>query len=88
MTETATAELTFVLRTADVTRTAEVQLPGLMSASELIQSAVENWQLPPDVDYTLVNTTNGRSIPPGSTMDSCGIDPGDVLELQPILVAG
>ena len=52
-----------------------------------IQAAVDNWALPADTDYTLVNATTGRALAPGEAL-ATAVRPGDVLEVQPVLVAG
>jgi hypothetical protein len=76
-----------VLRTADQSRKAQVEVQSDQSASELIQAAVDNWKLPTDTDYTLVNVTRGVTVPASQRVGSVA-DPGDVLEVQPVLVAG
>jgi hypothetical protein len=44
--------------------------------------------MPADADYTLVNVTQGRALKPGETLEQGGVRPGDLLEVQPVLVAG
>jgi hypothetical protein len=80
-------ELTLVVRTADQTRRAELSLDGQSTGAEVIQAAVDNWALPADTDYTLVNATTGRALAPGDSLTKA-VRPGDVLEVQPVLVAG
>ncbi|HYF60055.1 MAG TPA: hypothetical protein VEA81_13975 [Burkholderiaceae bacterium] len=75
------------IRTADQTRKAQVEAESDQSAAELIQAAVDNWKLPLDTDYTLVNVTRGTTVPASQTVGSVA-SPGDVLEVQPVLVAG
>ena len=60
---------------------------GLADHADIIQAAVDNWTLPADTDYTLVNTTTGRALVPGEDLAKAA-RPGDVLEVQPVLVAG
>ena len=48
---------------------------------------MDNWSLPGDTDYTLVNTTTGRALVPGEAL-SKSVRPGDLIEVQPVLVAG
>jgi hypothetical protein len=76
------------LRTADQTRRAELDMDRGQSAGELIQSAVDHWALPTDTDYTLVNVTTGRVIAPRQVLDEDAVGDGDLLEVQPVLVAG
>ncbi len=75
------------IRTADQTRKAQVEVETDKSAGELIQAAVDNWKLPVDTEYTLVNVTRGTTVPAAQRVGSVA-DPGDVLEVQPVLVAG
>jgi len=81
-------EVKLMARTADQTRKAELTLGGGSTGGEIIQAAVDNWSLPADADYTLVNTSTGRALAPGDSLAKSGVKPGDVLEVQPVLVAG
>jgi hypothetical protein len=82
-----TQSLKLYVRTADQTRRAELDLEIGRTGADIIQAAVDNWALPADTDYTLVNTTTGKALAPGDDL-SQGVRPGDVLEVQPVLVAG
>jgi len=82
-----TDELKIQVRTADQTRRAELDLDRSSTGADIIQAAVDNWALPADTDYTLVNTTTGRALMPGDEL-STGVRAGDVVEVQPVLVAG
>lgn len=82
------SEVKVIIRTADLTRKAEVSVARDSKASELIQAAVDNWALPADTDYALVNTSSGKSIAPGQSLAADVVDEGAVLEVQPVLVAG
>ena len=75
------------LRTADQSRRAEIDFDQNSTGSEIIQAAVDNWALPADMDYTLVNTTSGLVLSPSQSLDR-QVKTGDVLEVQPVLVAG
>ena len=79
--------LKLVIRTADQSRKAQVEVASGQSAADLIQAAVDNWKLPTDTDYTLVNVTRGSTVPASQRVGSVA-DAGDVLEVQPVLVAG
>ena len=83
-----TEEVKLMVRTADQTRKAELTLDGGSTGGAIIEAAVNNWALPADTDYTLVNTTTGRAVAPGESLAKSGVKPGDVLEVQPVLVAG
>jgi hypothetical protein len=76
-----------VLRTADQSRRADIDFDQGSTGSEIIQAAVDNWALPADVDYTLVNTTSGQVLNPSQSLEK-QVKSGDVLEVQPVLVAG
>jgi hypothetical protein len=82
------AELKLHVRTADQTRRAELALDAKSTGAQIIQAAVDNWKLPADTDYTLVNATTGKALVPTATLAESGVKPGDVLEVQPVLVAG
>jgi hypothetical protein len=77
-----------LVRTADQTRKAEVEMSRQSSGGDVIQAAVDNWQLPTDTDYTLVNTTTGKAILPNQLLSESLVQEGNVLEVQPVLVAG
>jgi hypothetical protein len=81
-------EMKLAVRTADQTRRAELALERDRTSAEIIQSAVDNWALPVNADYTLVNITTGRALAPNETLAQSGVKEGDVLEVQPVLVAG
>jgi hypothetical protein len=79
--------LNLIVRTADQTRRAELNLDAQSTGADILQAAVDNWALPADTDYTLVNATTGKALAPGESIDKA-VRPGDVLEVQPVLVAG
>ena len=83
-----TATFKLVVRTADQTRRAEITLASSSTGGEVVQAAVDNWALPKDTDYTLVNVTTGKSVAPQDSLDRSKVKEGDVLEVQPVLVAG
>lgn len=81
-------EMKLWVRTADQTRRAEITVAPSSLGSEVIQGAVDNWSLPADTDYTLVNTTTGKVLSPREALSPEAVKPGDILEIQPVLVAG
>lgn len=81
-------DINVIIRTADQTRKAEVSLDSNNTGGDVIQASVDNWSLPTDTDYSLVNTTSGKTITPNSTLGDSNIKDGEVLEIQPVLVAG
>lgn len=82
------AQLKVVLRTADQTRKAEVSLDPNFTGADVIQASVDNWNLPTDTDYSIVSTNNGKILSPNMSLQASGIKDGDILEVQPVLVAG
>lgn len=82
------SDIHVIIRTADQTRKAEVTLDSNNTGADIIQASVDNWTLPTDTDYSLVNTTSGKTLTPNSSLADSGIKSGDVLEVQPVLVAG
>ncbi len=82
------SEVKIVLRTADQTRKAEVALARSMVGADVIQAAVQNWAMPVDTDYTLVNTATGKAILPTQALAEGIVEDGHTLEVQPVLVAG
>jgi hypothetical protein len=81
-------DINVIIRTADQARKAEVTLPVSHTGADVIQAAVDNWSLPKDIDYSLVNTRTTKSVQPASSLEAQGVQNGDVLEVQPVLVAG
>jgi hypothetical protein len=82
------SDLKLIIRTADRARKAEIELPQQMTGGDVIQAAVEKWSLPRDSDYSLVNDTQKETLSPSDTLAKAGVAAGDVLEVQPVLVAG
>lgn len=80
-------ELKVTVRTADQTRRADVELSGASQGTALLQHAVDNWALPADTDYSLVNVSTGQVLNPREALDG-KVKDGDILEVQPVLVAG
>lgn len=82
------SQINLVVRTADQTRKAELDVDSENLAKDIIDSAVLKWSLPTDSDYTLVNVTKGKNLIPNSTLAINGLENGDIVEIQPVLVAG
>ena len=80
--------LQVILRTADQTRKTEVSIPPGMTGNEVIEAAVENWALPKDVTYTLVNTTRNQLLNSSQAISDQNVSPGDLLSLDNTLTAG
>lgn len=82
------SEISVIIRTADQTRKAEISLAPESTVAEIVQAAIENWSLPRDTDYSVVNISNGKALNPTDTLQKLNIASGDILEIQPVLVAG
>lgn len=82
------SEVKVIIRTADQTRKAEVTMARTNTGGDVIQAAVDNWSLPTDTDYSLVNTATGKAILPAQALADEIVKDGQVLEVQPVLVAG
>jgi hypothetical protein len=87
MNKLVSKDIKLTLRTADHTRVANLEFADDKRGSDVLQSAVDNWVLPTDTDYSLVNTTTGQVLNPGESLAG-KVNDGDVLEVQPVLVAG
>jgi hypothetical protein len=82
------SEVKFVVQTADHTRKAELTLDRGLAGGDVMQAAMDNWALPRDTDYSLVNTSTGKALAARQTLGEDTVRDGDVLEVQPMLVAG
>jgi hypothetical protein len=82
------SEVKVIIRTADQTRKAEVTMARTNTGADVIQAAVDNWSLPTDTDYSLVNTLSGKLLAPSQTLSDDLVADGAILEVQPVLVAG
>lgn len=82
------SQISVIIRTADKARKAEVALESSNTGADVIQAAVDNWSLSTDTSYSLVSVSSGKTLTPNTTLESCGIKDGDILEVQPVLVAG
>jgi hypothetical protein len=83
-----TTPIKLTVRTADQTRRADITLDGASTGADVLQGAVDNWSLPADTDYSLVNVSTGQVLNPREALDPAKVKQGDVLEVQPVLVAG
>ena len=81
-------EIDLVVKLADGSRKARVTISTEQRVSEIVTSATENWALPGDADYTVVNITQGRALNFSQTLGQCGVNTGDILEIQPALAGG
>lgn len=82
------SDLNLIVRTADRVRKAAITVPADLTGADLIQAAVDRWSLPKDTDYSLVNASKEKTVNHTDTLQNAGVGNGDILEVQPVLVAG
>jgi len=84
------SDMELTLRTADRARKAEVTVDDGQTCGEVVQSAVENWTLPADSQYTLTNVSKEPpvTLDPSTDLADSGVLTGEILEIQPVLIAG
>ena len=88
MSEIKEFEIDVIIRTADQTRKAEVSLSSSNTGADVMQAAVDKWSLPTDTDYSLVSVSSEQTLLPSTSLGESGVKSGDILEVQPVLVAG
>jgi hypothetical protein len=79
--------LTALLRTADRTRKVEVDLDPDQPVARLVEAAVRKWRLPPEGHYGIVNVSRNRALGFAERIGD-QVSSLELLELQPVLVAG
>jgi len=77
-------DVNIIIRTRDQARKAEVALSSSQTGADVIHAAVDNWSLPKDTDYSLVNTRTAKPIQPDESLDSQGVKDGDMLEVRSV----
>ncbi len=84
------SDISLIIRTADKARKAEISVVDTQTCGDIIQAAVDNWAMPNDTDYTVVNVSKNppQTLNPSTTLAVAGVMTGETLEIQPVLVAG
>jgi hypothetical protein len=77
-----------VVRMADGTKKAAVNLPGNLTIGQLLQTTQQRWNLPSNTDYDARLDRTGVQLDPSATLDSVGVEENDVLVILPRLVGG
>jgi hypothetical protein len=77
-----------LVRTSDRTRAAEVNVPRLMTVTDILNASRDNWKLPGDVEYQLVNLRTGKQLLPDARLGADQVADGDELVVNPMLLAG
>jgi len=78
----------FRIRTPDQTREAEITADRGRTGQDLISEAAKQWHLPPETEYRLHNATRHFYIHPDQKLSQDVVAPQDVLQVEPVLVAG
>ena len=71
----------------DKTRKAEVTLSRSTTTKDLLEETKKNWSLP-NQDYSVTNLTKGRKLLPKDQFTEENVSDKDVLQIEPIIVAG
>jgi hypothetical protein len=77
-----------VVRMADGTKKAAVNLPGNLTIGQLLQTTQQRWNLPSNTEYDARLDRTGVQLDPSATLDSVGVEENDVLVILPRLVGG
>ncbi len=80
--------VSLIIRSADQTRKAAVQLPIALTVEQLLRATQERWNLPPNASYAARLERTGQQLDPVTTLGTVGVRENDVLEVYPILEAG
>ncbi len=84
------SDISLIIRTADKARKAEITVSDTQTCGDIIQAAVDNWAMPKETDYTVTNVSKAppQTLNPSTSLAKAGITTGEILEIQPVLVAG
>lgn len=84
------SDINLIIRTADRARKAEITVVDTQTCGDIIQAAIDNWALPKETDYTVTNVskTPAQTLNPSTSLAKAGVVAGEILEIQPVLVAG
>lgn len=77
-----------VVRMADGTRKAAVNLPGSLTIGQLLQTTQQKWNLPSNAGYAVRLERTNEQLDPSATLDSVGTQENDIFSVLPILEAG
>lgn len=81
------ATVNVLVQMHDKTRKAEVTLSRSTTTKDLLEETKKNWSLP-NQDYNVTNLTKGRKLLPNDQFTEENVSDKDVLQIEPILVAG
>ena len=81
-------DVEFRIRTPDQTREAEITAKRSSTGQDLLALAAERWHMPAGTEYRLQNTSRKLYIDPSQPLSPDVVGPQDVLQVEPVLVAG
>ena len=81
-------KIQLTLRTATRDRKASISAPGDVTIEELLNSAMQQWNLSSDYEYVIRSERLGAQLAVDTTLHQAGILDQDVLEIQPLADAG
>lgn len=81
-------KIQLTIRTATRDRQANISAPADATVAEILDSARQNWNLPGSYDYVIRCERMGSQLAESMTLQQAGIQPGDILEIQPLADAG
>jgi uncharacterized ubiquitin-like protein YukD len=76
------------VQTVNKAQSAEVEIESDTKAADIIDTAIDNWELPKDTAYKLTNKSTGITLNNSQTLQAQGVTAGDILEIQPNIKAG
>lgn len=76
------------LRTATRDRQADIAAPADATVEEILSAAMDRWHLPDDYEYVVRCERMGAQLAATQTLQTVGLQDGDVLEIQPLADAG
>ncbi len=81
-------KLQLTIRTATRDRQASIAAPLDATVSEILGSAMQNWNLSNNFEYVVRCERLGAQLMENMTLQAAGVLSGDVLEIQPLADAG
>ncbi|MCL1471004.1 small ubiquitin-related modifier domain-containing protein [Argonema antarcticum] len=80
--------LSVIVRMADGTRKAAINIPPTLTVGQILQTTQEKWNLPSNFNYGVRLERTGQQLNPSATLGSQEVEENDVLEVYPNLEAG
>lgn len=80
--------ISIIIRSADKTRKASVNVPSICTIEKLIQQVQQRWNLPDSSNYAMRLERTGEQLESTANLQTVGVQNQDILEVYPILEAG